>query len=107
MSFLRARRFIAGVGLALFAAAAQPASAKVITLDATVDLTKALYNEHGFMAGEYYGSLAAHGTTEPYRTRMLDFDGLNDLIGTPEMIALGKRFEGPGASAGKNTGARR
>jgi hypothetical protein len=24
---------------------------------------------------------------------MLDFDGLNDLIGTPDMIALGKRFE--------------
>jgi hypothetical protein len=24
---------------------------------------------------------------------MLDFDGLNRVIGTPEMIALGKRYE--------------
>jgi 2-methylisocitrate lyase-like PEP mutase family enzyme len=47
----------------------------------------------GRMAGEYYGSLAAHGTTEPFRSRMLDFDGLNDLLGTSEMIELGKRYE--------------
>ena len=47
------------------------------------------------MASDYYGSLATHGTTEPFRDRMLDFDGLNALIGTPEMIALGKRYEGP------------
>ena len=26
-------------------------------------------------------------------TRMLDFDGINELIGTPEMIELGKRYE--------------
>jgi hypothetical protein len=25
---------------------------------------------------------------------MLDFDGLNALIGTPEMLALGKKYEG-------------
>lgn len=47
----------------------------------------------GRMASEYYGSLAAHGTTEPFRTRMLDFDALNAVIGTPEMIALGQRYE--------------
>jgi 2-methylisocitrate lyase-like PEP mutase family enzyme len=45
-------------------------------------------------ASEYYASLAASGSTEPFRARMLDFDGLNDLIGTPEMIALGQRYEG-------------
>jgi 2-methylisocitrate lyase-like PEP mutase family enzyme len=44
-------------------------------------------------AREYYAALAAHGTTEPFRSRMLDFDGLNELIGTPEMLALGKRYE--------------
>jgi len=48
----------------------------------------------GRTASEYYASLAASGSTEPFRSRMLDFDGLNDLIGTPEMIALGKRYEG-------------
>jgi 2-methylisocitrate lyase-like PEP mutase family enzyme len=45
------------------------------------------------MAGEYYVSLAEHGTSEPFRNRMLDFKGLNDLIGTPEMLELGKRYE--------------
>jgi len=45
------------------------------------------------LAADYYGSLAKHGTSEPFRSRMLDFDGLNELIGTPEMLALGKRYE--------------
>jgi 2-methylisocitrate lyase-like PEP mutase family enzyme len=47
----------------------------------------------GRMAAEYYGSLAANGTTEPFRDRMLDFDGLNAVIGTPEMMALGRRYQ--------------
>jgi len=41
----------------------------------------------------YYGSLRQHRTTQPWRDRMLDFDGLNALIGTPELMALGKRYE--------------
>src|SRR6187399_758498 len=44
-------------------------------------------------AGEFYASLAANGTSEPFRNRMYDFDGLNDVIGTPAMIALGKQYE--------------
>jgi 2-methylisocitrate lyase-like PEP mutase family enzyme len=52
-------------------------------------------------AGEFYASLAANGTTEPFRKRMYDFDGLNDVIGTPAMIALGKQYEG-----GKKGGGR-
>jgi 2-methylisocitrate lyase-like PEP mutase family enzyme len=48
----------------------------------------------GRTASDYYGSLAASGSTEPFRARMLDFDGLNDLLGTPDMIELGKRYEG-------------
>ena len=47
----------------------------------------------GQMAREYYASLAAHGTSEPFRNRMLDFTGLNDLIGTPELLAVGKRYD--------------
>ncbi len=47
----------------------------------------------GRLATEYYASLAAHGTSMPFRDRMLDFNGLNDLIGTPEMLALGKLYE--------------
>jgi hypothetical protein len=30
----------------------------------------------------------------PWKDRMLDFDGLNEVIGTPELLAMGKRFEG-------------
>jgi 2-methylisocitrate lyase-like PEP mutase family enzyme len=47
----------------------------------------------GHMASEYYASLATHGTSEPFRNRMLDFTGLNDLIGTPELLAVGKRYD--------------
>ena len=49
----------------------------------------------GYMASEFYGSLATHGSNEPYRNRMLDFTGINALVGTPEMIALGQRYETP------------
>src|SRR5215471_378833 len=44
------------------------------------------------MGAEFYSSLAAHGSNEPYRNRMLDFDGLNGLIGTPALLALGARY---------------
>lgn len=47
----------------------------------------------GYMAAEYYGSLASNGTTEPYRNRMLGFEDINRLVGTPEMIALGQKYE--------------
>jgi 2-methylisocitrate lyase-like PEP mutase family enzyme len=42
----------------------------------------------------YYASLLQHGTTAPWQPRMLDFDGLNSLIGTPQLLADGKRYEG-------------
>lgn len=41
----------------------------------------------------YYASLHAHQTTAPFKERMLDFDGLNALIGTPELMELGRRYE--------------
>jgi len=43
-------------------------------------------------AGDYFASLKSTGSTAAFRDRMLDFDGLNTLIGTPEMLALGKRY---------------
>ncbi len=43
----------------------------------------------------YFASLRENGTTAPWQDRMLDFDGLNQVIGTPELIALGKRYEEP------------
>jgi 2-methylisocitrate lyase-like PEP mutase family enzyme len=42
----------------------------------------------------YYASLAQHGTTAPMQSRMLDFDGLNALIGTPELLETGRRYDG-------------
>lgn len=44
-------------------------------------------------AQDYYRSLHAHGTNEPFRQRMFDFNALNALIGTPEMLALGRTYE--------------
>jgi 2-methylisocitrate lyase-like PEP mutase family enzyme len=41
----------------------------------------------------YYASLRQHGTTAPWQQRMLDFDGLNSLIGTPQLLAAGRRYE--------------
>ena len=45
-------------------------------------------------AQDYYGSLAQHGTNEPFQERMFDFSALNALIGTPEMLARGRTYEG-------------
>jgi 2-methylisocitrate lyase-like PEP mutase family enzyme len=42
----------------------------------------------------YYGSLKTHQTTTPWRDQMLNFDELNQLIGTPELLALGKQYDG-------------
>ncbi len=44
-------------------------------------------------AQDYYQSLAEHGSNLPFAGRMFDFDGLNALIGTPEMLALGRSYE--------------
>jgi 2-methylisocitrate lyase-like PEP mutase family enzyme len=46
-----------------------------------------------FALRDYLQSLGAHQTTTPYLDRMLSFPALNELIGTPEMLALGKRYE--------------
>ncbi|OLB69587.1 MAG: carboxyvinyl-carboxyphosphonate phosphorylmutase [Alphaproteobacteria bacterium 13_2_20CM_2_64_7] len=59
------------------------------------------------IASEYYASLAARGTSEPFRSRMLDFTSLNELIGTPEMLALGERYESSAPLLGKKRGTRR
>jgi len=42
----------------------------------------------------YYASLHQHQTTAPFKDEMLDFDQLNALIGTPDLLELGKKYEG-------------
>jgi 2-methylisocitrate lyase-like PEP mutase family enzyme len=41
----------------------------------------------------YYVSLKQHQTTLPWQTQMLDFDGLNEVIGTNELLNLGKKYD--------------
>ena len=45
-----------------------------------------------FTLQKYYSSLHVHQTTAPMQQQMLDFDQLNALIGTPELLALGARY---------------
>ena len=47
-----------------------------------------------FAAREYFAALRRDGSTGGLRGCMLDFAGLNALIGTPAMLELGKRYEG-------------
>jgi 2-methylisocitrate lyase-like PEP mutase family enzyme len=42
----------------------------------------------------YLKSLAEHGSTQPWRDRMLDFKALQALIGTEVMLQAGKRYTG-------------
>jgi 2-methylisocitrate lyase-like PEP mutase family enzyme len=41
----------------------------------------------------YYASLHQHQTTAPWQQQMLDFEGLNEVIGTDVLMALGKQYE--------------
>jgi 2-methylisocitrate lyase-like PEP mutase family enzyme len=45
------------------------------------------------MAEQYFASLREHGSTMPFASRMLDFDGMNRLLGTPDLLALGRRYD--------------
>ncbi len=44
-------------------------------------------------AQDYYASLHKSGSNKPFADRMFDFDGLNAVIGTDEMLAQGARYE--------------
>ena len=43
---------------------------------------------------DYYASLREHRTTMPWKDRMLDFDGINEVVGTPQLLDEGRRYEG-------------
>jgi len=47
----------------------------------------------GHALAGYFASLHDHGSTAPWRDRMLDFDALNAVIGTPELLERAKRYE--------------
>ncbi|MGI9481252.1 MAG: isocitrate lyase/PEP mutase family protein [Hyphomicrobiales bacterium] len=45
------------------------------------------------LTSEFFEVLISAGTTEPFKDRMLDFSGVNALIGTDELLSLGKKYE--------------
>ena len=45
-----------------------------------------------FTLQKYYASLHTHQTTAPMQGEMLNFDELNAVIGTPELMAVGQRY---------------
>lgn len=45
-------------------------------------------------AQEFYDTLARDGTSDAFRNRMFDFNGLNDLLGTDAILERGKRYDG-------------
>ncbi|WP_084618888.1 isocitrate lyase/PEP mutase family protein [Thalassobaculum salexigens] len=55
----------------------------------------------------YFASLKQHGTTAPWRDRMLDLKGLNDVLGTPQMLEEGAKYDAAAVAQGstrKGTG---
>jgi len=53
------------------------------------------------LAQDYFASLKAAGSTAPFRNRMFDFNGLNDVLGTADTLATGARYDGD-ATAGED-----
>ncbi|MBC8240385.1 MAG: isocitrate lyase/PEP mutase family protein [Alphaproteobacteria bacterium] len=47
----------------------------------------------GHLMDRYLTSLQSHGDIGPFRDQMIDFDAMNALIGTPEMLASGNRYD--------------
>jgi 2-methylisocitrate lyase-like PEP mutase family enzyme len=44
-------------------------------------------------AREYFASLKAHGTNAPFRNRMFDFEGLQDMLGTSAMLDNARQYD--------------
>ncbi len=47
-----------------------------------------------FAARDFYATLVRDGTSDAMRNRMFDFGQINDIVGTAEMMAAGKAYEG-------------
>ena len=46
-----------------------------------------------FQLQEYYAGLLKNGSNAEFSKRMHDFDSLNAVIGTPELLSIGKKYE--------------
>jgi len=41
----------------------------------------------------YYSSLVAHGSNEPFRANMVDFAGINRIVGTPDLLEEARGYD--------------
>ena len=84
-----------------------PLMANMVEGGKTPDLTAAELQEYGFRlvifpgglvraqalnARRYFASLLENGSNRPFRGEMLDFEGINDIIGTDDMLEAGTRY---------------
>src|SRR5579871_349979 len=52
-------------------------------------------------ARDFYGALKRDGTTDAYRDRMFDFEALNGILGTADMLARGRTYESGARTEGQ------
>lgn len=52
----------------------------------------ALARAFSYMAQQFFLSLKTHGSTDPFRQQMLDFKGLNALLGTNALLDEGQKY---------------
>jgi len=50
-----------------------------------------------WQAQAFYGALHRDGTTDAFRDRMFDFEAINGIVGTADLLAQGRRYEDQGA----------
>ena len=50
-----------------------------------------------WQAQAFYGALHRDGTTDAFRDRMFDFEAINGIVGTADLLAQGRRYEDRGA----------
>jgi len=52
-----------------------------------------LVRARAHMEREYFASLKTHGWNQPFQDRMLDLTGLNETLGTKEILASGAQYD--------------
>ncbi|MGI9413601.1 MAG: isocitrate lyase/PEP mutase family protein [Hyphomicrobiales bacterium] len=51
-----------------------------------------LVRAQAFTARKYFDSLLGHGSNGPFRDTMLDFQGINEVVGTDDVLKAGARY---------------
>lgn len=56
-------------------------------------------------ASDYYSNLIANGSNDAFANQMYDFDGLNNVLGTADILAKGKRYSDSIVNGANDNGA--